>query len=182
MVPITLLGAGAVFGIYKLFFKAVRVEALIVGFLIFGYIVGNRGFAQLTLTHVSPVYLGEAGMVICLAILASRAALKRERLFPRSPLAWSIIIFLIIGATRLAFDLFMKLSPATTFVTLRDSATVYYALFFFIAYNVALDPVGRRAIERFVFVGCIVLLPVFILQFFVAPDLLNRVTVRGYPL
>jgi hypothetical protein len=182
VLPLLIFGSVTLFGIYKLFFKAVRVEALVLGFLIFGYIVGNRGFAQLTLTHTSPVYLGEAGMIACLAILGSRLALKRERFFPKTPLAWSIIAFLLIGAIRLYGDLFLKLSPATTVVTLRDSATVYYALFFFIAYNVASDPVGRRVMERFILIGCVVLLPVFIIQFFAFPDFFNRITVRGYPL
>jgi O-Antigen ligase len=182
VLPLLILGGVTLFGIYKLFFKAVRVEALILGFLIFGYIVGNRGFAQLTLTHTSPVYLGEAGMLACLAILGPRLALKRERLVPKTPLAWAIVAFLLIGAIRLYGDLFVRLSSATTVVTLRDAATVYYALFFFIAYNVASDPVGRRVLERFILISCVVLLPVFIIQFFAFPDLFNRITVRGYPL
>ena len=182
VLPLLIFGGILIFGIYKLFFKAVRVEALILGFLIFGYIVGNRGFAQLTLTHTSPVYLGEAGMIVCLAILGSRLALKRERFFPKTPLGYSIIAFLLIGAIRLYGDLFVTLNPAPTVVTLRDSATVYYALFFFIAYNVASDPIGKRVLERFILIACAVLLPVFIIQFFAFPDFFNRITVRGYPI
>ncbi len=36
--------------------------------------------------------------------------------------------------------------------------------------------------EKCVMVGCIILVPVFIIQFFAAPDFFNRITVRGYPL
>src|SRR5256885_9608733 len=101
MLPIVIGVGGILFALYGLFLKAIRIEALILGFLIFGYIVGNRGFAQLTLTRVSPVYLGEAGMIACIAIFASRLALKRERLFPKTQLAWAIVAFLLIGAVRL---------------------------------------------------------------------------------
>ena len=182
MLPGAIGLAGLLIGLYSVFFKAIRLEALILGFLVFGYIVGNRGFAQLTLTQSSPVYFGEAGMMACLALLASRAALKRERVIPRTPLSLAIVAFITLGAVRLAMDLFLALSPASSIVTIRDSATVYYALFFFIAYRVGLDPVGRRLLERCVLIGCIALLPVFLIQFFIAPDLFNRITFRGYPL
>jgi O-antigen ligase len=36
--------------------------------------------------------------------------------------------------------------------------------------------------ERVILLSCIVLLPVFIIQFFAFPGLFNRITVRGYPL
>src|SRR5438045_9195072 len=121
MLP-TVLGVSAiVFAIYALFLRAIRIEALILGFLIFGYIVGNRGFAQLTLTQTSPVYLGEFGMMVCLALLLSRVALKHERLIPRTPLSTAVLIFLIAGAVRLVADLFLNLSPATTLVIIRSS-------------------------------------------------------------
>ncbi len=136
IIPIVILSMGILFAVYKIFLKAIRIEALILGFLIFGYIVGNRGFAQLTLTSSSPVYLGEAGMLICLAILAARVALKREQLIPRTPLSWAILAFLGIGAVRLCCDVFLRQSPAALTITLRDSAVVYYALFFFIAYKI----------------------------------------------
>ena len=85
-------------------------------------------------------------MMVCLALLLSRVALKHERLIPRTPLSTAVLIFLIAGAVRLVADLFLNLSPATTLVTIRDSATVYYALFFFIAYRVGSDPVGTSGL------------------------------------
>src|SRR5207302_1771232 len=127
-------------------------------------------------------YLGEAGMLACMAILGARVAIRHEKIIPKTPLSWAIIGFLFIGAVRLYCDLFLQLSPASAVVTLRDSATVYYALFFFVAYKVGTDPVGRRLLEKCVLISCIILFPVFIIQFFAFPDLFNRVTVRGYPL
>jgi O-Antigen ligase len=182
IVPIVIVALGLLFAIYKIFLKAIRIEALILGFLIFGYIVGNRGFAQLTLTSASPVYLGETGMLCCIGILLTRLALKREQLIPKSHLSMAIVVFLAIGAVRLCCDVFLHLSPATTVVTLRDSAVVYYALFFFIAYKIGSDAVGRQLLERCVLLACIALFPVFVIQFFAAPEFFNRITVRGYPL
>src|SRR5437764_9936358 len=80
---IAVIGAALLLGAYKLFFKTIRIESLILGFLVFGYIVANRGFAQLTLAPNTPMYVGEVGMVACLAILGARLALKRERLIPK---------------------------------------------------------------------------------------------------
>jgi O-Antigen ligase len=182
LLPATLAGAVILLGVYIVVFKAIRLESLILGFLIFGYIVGNRGFAQLTLTAHAPTYLGELGMLACLALLGVRMALKRERFIPRSKLSLAIVAFITIGLLRLWCDIFLHLSPATTVVTLRDAATVYYALFFFIAYRVGSSPVGRRLVENIILFACIALLPVFIIQFIAAPDLFNRITVRGFPL
>src|SRR5256885_5807437 len=106
MFPVGIGLIGLLGGLYSLFFKAIRLEALILGFLVFGYIVGNRGFAQLSLTPNAPVYVGEVGMMACLALLALRAALKRERLIPRTPLSLAIVIFILLGSVRLAMDLF----------------------------------------------------------------------------
>lgn len=182
IVPLAFAIAVVVFASYKLLFKAIRIEALILGILIFGYLVGNRGFAQLSLAPHTPIYLGEVGMVACVAILLARLALNREQLIPRTPLSWAIMAFILIGAVRLACDVFLGLSPADTTTTIRDSATVYYSLFFFIAYKVASHAVGRRLVERFVLAGCILLLPVFLIQFVFAPELFQRLTFRGYPL
>src|SRR5438270_2345096 len=182
LLPGALGGSVALVGIYLLFFRAIRLEALILGFLLFGYIVGNRGFAQLTVTSHAPTYLGELGMITCLALLGFRLALKREHIIPHSTLAFAIILFFVVGMVRLYCDLFLHVSPAPAFVTIRDAATVYYALFFFIAYRVGSSGIGRRLIENIILIACIVLLPVFIIQFFAAPDFFNRITVRGYPL
>jgi O-Antigen ligase len=180
--PALIAGSLVLVGGYIIFFRTIRLEAIILTVLLSGYIIGNRGFAQLSFTQNTPLYLGEAGMVVCLALLASRVALKHERLIPRTALSGAITIFLALGAVRLAADIFLKLSPAATMVTIRDSATVYYAAFFFIAYKVGFDPIGRRLIERCILAACIVLLPVFLIEFVLWPDLFDRFTFRGYPL
>ena len=45
--PVMLAGIGVLAFAYALLFRGLRVEAVVLGLLLFGYIVGNRGFAQL---------------------------------------------------------------------------------------------------------------------------------------
>jgi hypothetical protein len=167
--------------IYVAFFRTVRFEALILAFLLFGYIVGNRGFAQLCIQPNSPLYLGEMGMVACLFLIGIRRALTRERVFPRIPLAWAIAAFLVIGGVRLYFDTTTASSHGFVMLAVRDSAVVYYALFFFIAYRIAQNASAKKFIERIMLVAFILLIPVAVIQIW-DPDILTKVTFRGYPI
>ncbi len=47
--PIALSGVLLLLALRQLFFRELLYEALLLSFLIFGYIVGNRGFAQISL-------------------------------------------------------------------------------------------------------------------------------------
>ena len=53
-------------GGYLLLTKATQVtpETYILSFLVFGYIVGNRGFAQITPLGNLPLFIGEIGLLI----------------------------------------------------------------------------------------------------------------------
>jgi hypothetical protein len=181
-VPTVFAGGTALIGIYILFFRAIRLEALVLGTLIVGYLVGNRGFAQLSLTQGTPLYVGELAMLTCLGVLGLRFALNRESLIPKTGLSWAIFAFVALGGIRLYFDLVLGVSGGQTSLIIRDSAVVYYALFFFIAYRLGTQPPARQVLDRCVVVGCIALLPVVIIQFFIAPDFFNHFTFRGYPL
>src|SRR5438132_7692197 len=66
LLPIILAGGGIFFALYVLFFRAVTFDSLILGLLIIGYIVGNRGFAQLHVGQNTPLYVGELGLVVCI--------------------------------------------------------------------------------------------------------------------
>src|SRR5260370_31754829 len=76
VLPIGVAGACILFAFYILFFRAVTLDALILGFLLFGYIIGNRGFAQLHLGQSTSIYIGELGLMICVALLGVRLALR----------------------------------------------------------------------------------------------------------
>ena len=176
--PVVIAGALLIGFIYALFFRGLRIEAVLLGLLVFGYIVGNRGFAQL---GIGPVFVGEIGMVACAAILFGRLAVRREGIVPPTYLAYSIVAFLVLGGIRLYFDAVLRTGGARAFDAVRDSATVYYATFFFAASSVGKVPASRRFIERCVLAGCFVLLFIVPVLMF-APQIFERVTVRGYPL
>jgi hypothetical protein len=167
--------------LYVLLFRSVRIEALILGFLLFGYIVGNRGFAQLSIQPNSPLYLGELGMLACLFFIAARRALTREQVIPKIPLAWAIIAFLLIGGIRLYFDTVMTNSSTLVTLAIRDSAVVYYALFFFVAYQIGKNANARNFLQRAMLGGFVLLIPVALIEIW-SPELLYKLTYRGYPI
>jgi hypothetical protein len=182
LLPVTLAGGGVLLGLYILFFRAVTLDALIVGVLVFGYIVGNRGFAQLHIGGHTAIYIGELGLAACAALLGVRFAIRRSKIVPKTALGWAIVFFVILGGIRLSLDTIFQPSFASSFTAIRDAATVYYALFFFIAFQLGQNAGARRVLERCVLIGLIVLLPVAAVYIFGFPELFNKITVQGYPL
>lgn len=167
--------------IYVAFFRTVRFEALILGILLFGYIVGNRGFAQLTFRQNSFLYAGEVGMLVCLFLLGVRRAMTRELIIPKTPLAWAILAFLAMGGVRLYFDTVLLNTSSLVTTAIRDSAVAYYALFFFIAYQIGKNVSARKFVEHAMLAGFFLLIAVAVIEIW-SSDLLNRLTFRGYPL
>ena len=165
--------------VYLLFFRAIRLEALILGFLIFGYIVGNRGFAQLSIG--GPLFFGEIGLAICAGLLVARLAIARKSPIPDVPLAWSICVLLALGGMRLYLDVVARVGGASTMLALRDSAVVYYAAFFFVAYQAGKDARARAFVDKSILSGLILLLPVALMEW-LFPGVLMRITFRGNPL
>jgi len=180
LIPVGIASACIGTFLYVAFFRTVRFEALTLAFLVFGYIVGNRGFAQLSLKPNSPLYFGELGMVACLFLIATRRALTREPVFPKIRLAWAIAAFLVIGGLRLCLDTATS-DKTQMMVAIRDSAVVYYALFFFIAYRIAQNTSARKFIERTMLAAFVLLIPVAAIQIW-DPDILTKLTFRAYPI
>src|SRR5438270_7925600 len=75
LLPMALAGGGVLLALYALFFRTVTLDTLALGAILFGYIVGNRGFAQLHLGNSTPIYLGEFTLVVCAGLLAVRFAI-----------------------------------------------------------------------------------------------------------
>jgi O-antigen ligase/polysaccharide polymerase Wzy-like membrane protein len=167
--------------VYLAWFRTVRFEALILSFLLFGYIVGNRGFAQLTIRPNSPLYIGEVGMLACLFLVAARRALTREKLVPRTPLSLAIVALLLLGAVRLFFDTVLIDNSRNLTTVIRDSAAVYYAIFFFIAYQIGKNEGARSFVERTALAGFLLLIPIAAMEIW-ASNLLDRFTIRQYPI
>lgn len=177
--PVALVGACVVAFIRLVVFRRVQNEALIVGFLLLGYIVGNRGFAQLSVG--GPFFFGEVGLGVCAAILLIRFAVNRRPLFPNTPLGWSIVFLLVLGAFRLYLDVVAKVSGVNMMMALRDSAVIYYAGFFMVGYQAAQHEPSRRFVHRCVLGACVLLLVVAMMELFL-PGTLLRFTFRGNPL
>ena len=101
-----------------LLFRAQRFETLLLAFLLVGYVVANRGFAQLYI--VQPLFVGEVCLALIIGIMAIRFVLTRQFLIPDHPLTWFIGAFLLAAFSRGYFDV-----GAYGFEALRDMAIVY---------------------------------------------------------
>jgi len=152
-------------------------DAWVLAALLVGYIVGNRGFAQLFLLPNFPLLPAEAGLLVCTPMLIFRMAFKQAAALRRDGLNLAILAWMLLGAARLPFDLHQY-----GFVALRDSAMVYYACFFFIAQAFCRHDASRSLLRRamqFAFL----LLPVVSVALSLAPEFfLTMFTWRGVPL
>jgi len=161
----------------KLFVKHVRLEGLILGVLLFGYIVGQSGFGHFSFSPTKGVYLGEIGLMICGAAILARLAFTRERIVPKQPLAWGIVVLIVIGTLRFIYDF---RSSVNEMDVIRDFASIYYAAFFFVAFNVCRHPGSRLFVQRTVTVALIC--AIFVSSvFFIVPSVFNYLMVHGRP-
>ncbi len=174
---LALAGAGLLLLIALEWFGAPLPEALVVGFLLAGYLIGNRGFAQLSLVGNAPLFLGEIGLGLGVGFLVVRGAIARrvpveKDLFNAAAAAW-----IAVGCLRIWHD-FGTWGAAA----IRDFATIYYAGFFFITQAAMRHPGSAQWIRGCMTFGCIVL-PLVSLLYNLAPDFfLETLTFRGVPL
>jgi O-antigen ligase len=90
---------------------------------------------------------------------------------------WSILLFILIGSIRMPEDF-----RAYSFMSVRDFATIYYSLFFFIAQDWARHPATRLWIERCLTLGFSLVVPAFA-GFELWPDfIVDHTSVNGVPL
>jgi hypothetical protein len=152
-------------------------NALALGLLVAGYVIGNRGFAQLTVSGSLPLFPAEIGMAATLAVLAWECA--RERALPprRDGLNFALILWMALCSVRLPLDL-----RAHGAMALRDFAMVYYALFFFIAQRAMAEPANRRWLRRCVLASTVVMLPLYGAFLWQRDFFLETLTARGLPL
>lgn len=142
-----------------------------------GYIIGNRGFAQVTPTAQIPLLPAEAVLLVSVPALAVRIAMKRESGIRRDFLNYAILVWVFIGTARIPIDL-----SRYGVVALRDFSTIYYAAFFFISQAHGSEPAANRLLLRAVTIAFLGLLPAVVLVE-VVPDLLyDHVTFHGIPI
>ncbi|MEO7599842.1 MAG: O-antigen ligase family protein [Opitutus sp.] len=153
------------------------LSTVLLGAGLFGYVVGNRGFAQIMLIPHQPLLPAEAILATCGALLLVQCAWRHELPFRRDVLNALVLLWLLVGSARVAFD-FREFG----LIAVRDFALVYYAAFFFLGQEVARAPEGRRFLERTLFVSCTALVVTNVL-FERFPDFfVSTLTFRGNPL
>jgi O-antigen ligase len=157
--------------------KYVRLEALVLGILLFGYIVGQSGFGHFSLSPRKGIYLGEVGLVICLGAMVARLAFTRERIIPKQPLAWAILALIAVGTSRFVYDF---RNSVDQIVVVRDFATIYYAAFFFIAFNICRHARSRMFLQNTV--AAALICSIFVCPvFFVVPSLYDHFLIHRQP-
>ncbi|HVS51835.1 MAG TPA: O-antigen ligase family protein [Opitutaceae bacterium] len=171
----SLLGGGILFWL-AMRLTGVRGDALLAGLLLAGYIVGNRGFAQLSVPRL-PLLVGELTLGIGLGIAIWHAVVAKTLPVRRDALNLVLLTWLAFGFARLPFDM-----RAYGAMALRDFALLYYALFFFLAQAWATGPAERRWLERCLTLAFAAAPPVF-LAFARWPDFFtSNITLGGVPL
>jgi hypothetical protein len=131
-----------------------RPEAWLLAAVLVGYVLGNRGFAQLSLMRELPLLPAETALLAGVAATLLRMAFRRTAAVARDGLNLAILAWMLLAAMRLWTD--FRVNGA---VALRDFATVYYALFFFIAQALAPHPASARLLRR-ALLGAVMVLPV----------------------
>ncbi|HVU18598.1 MAG TPA: O-antigen ligase family protein [Candidatus Didemnitutus sp.] len=129
-------------------------DVALLGAVVFGYILGNRGFAQLMLAPSLPILPAEAALGLAGGWWIVASAFERRLPWDRDWLNRLILLWLIVGGTRLFFDV-----RSHGFLAIRDFAMVYYATFFFIAQRMARLPAAARYLGG-CFLVATVLLPI----------------------
>ena len=152
-------------------------DVWLLGSILFGYIVGNRGFAQLQPAARIPLLPAEAVLLVTVPALALRMALKKVAGVRRDALNYAILVWMIAGMIRLPIDI-----GRYGVVALRDFATIYYAAFFFIAQEFGAHSGSARVLIRTLTVAFLILLPV-VISTQISPDfLVDHLTWRGIPI
>ena len=130
-------------------------DVVFLGVVLVGYIVGNRGFAQLQVLGNLPLLPAEAVLLVAGAWRFTLCAFERRLPVKADWLNRLVLLWLIVGSVRVLFDL-----PEHRILALRDYAMVYYAAFFFLAQHMAQDEGSRRFLIRSLITASVLLLPI----------------------
>lgn len=157
--------------------SATRAEAWTLAAVLLGYVVANRGFAQISPFGNLPLLPAELALLLAGGSTLVRMARKETSAFRPDPLNFAILVWVALGAARLIPDLARFGS-----VALRDFATVYYALFFFVAQSLAREAKSVLLVRRALLIA-LAILPLTYLLFTRFTDFfLSQLLFRGAPL
>lgn len=153
------------------------IGTVLLGIALAGYVVGNRGFAQIMLLPNQPLLPAEAVLLIGGTLLLVQCAWRHDLPFRRDTLNLLLLGWIVLGTLRVAFDV-----REFGLVAIRDFAVVYYGAFFYLGQEAAREPRGQRFLETILLSSCVVLLfTSFLYERF--PDFfLGALSFRGNPL
>ena len=154
-----------------------RAEAWLLGFLFFGYVIGNRGFAQMTPISGLPVFFSELGLGIVLVLVVLRGAAQRTLPLRRDWLNGLLLLWLVLATGRVGWDV-----RTYGFLALRDFAMVYYVLYFFAVQTLAEHAPSRHLLRGALLVTFAVLPLTGVLASIFPDFFLNNLLVQGVPL
>lgn len=153
------------------------LPSLALGLVLCGYIVGNRGFAQLSLAGSLPLLPAEAVLLFAGGFMAVQCAWRHELPFRRDTLNLAILAWIIFGTIRVVLDF-----RIFGVMALRDFALVYYAAFFFVAQEAVRDANSRRFLLQVLPWSCALLAPVYLLYEQFPRLFLQILVLRGNPI
>ena len=152
-------------------------ETWLLSLLFFGYIVGNRGFAQITPLASLPLFFSELSLACLLVMTALRGALQRQLPLRRDWLNGLLLFWLALGIGRLGWDV-----KRYSFFALRDFAMVYYLFYFFVTQFLASHAPSRRLLHSAVLLAFAVLPLTGILSTLFTDFFYANLLVGGVPL
>ncbi|MCW5549619.1 MAG: hypothetical protein KIT44_11710, partial [Opitutaceae bacterium] len=117
-------------------------EASICIFIIAGYVLGNRGFAQIMPLGALPIPIGELGLALAAGLVVARHTTTRGLPVRWDAVGLTLLLWGLLGAGRLVLDV-----RSFGFYALRDFATVYYCVFYFLLLIIGADAVARSRLR-----------------------------------
>ncbi|MSU23198.1 MAG: hypothetical protein EXS32_05160 [Opitutus sp.] len=172
-----LVSAGGFVALGVVYLQPLPLPTVLLGGAVIGYIVGNRGFAQVSLAGQFPLLPAEFVLLVAGVALAMKSAAQRRLPLRRDALNFAILLWMACCSFRLYLDLRLF-----QFAAVRDFATVYYASFFFLAQEAGTTEAGRRFLLRCLLGACAALLVVYPLFVQWPGFFLELLTIRGVPL
>ena len=106
--PVIITGGLLLLSAQRVF--SMPIDAVLVGCVLFGYLLGNRGFAQISLSGSFPILPAEFVLLIASLILVVQGGLYRVTIVRRELLNVAILAWIVIGVVRL-----MLISVASDF-------------------------------------------------------------------
>ncbi len=152
-------------------------EAWLLGFLVFGYTVGNRGFAQIMPLGGLPLFFGELALAFAVPMALLRGALRRELPLQRDALNLALVLFMALGAGRIVWDV-----RIFGILALRDFAMIYYISFFFLAQTLARHGPSRALFDAVLAATFVVLVVAGLLSSAFTEFFTRNLLVDGVPL